>query len=108
MGVFDSSNEAFLSTDYNAKNFSSLRGPISKKKSRKTAKLVIFEKWWLQNQSNEFLLVWTNWEQQELVLLFQKTFDKHCMWWYDIQQRAKGKTTYWLNCPRGWYSENLY
>ena len=45
MGVFDSSNEAFWCTDYNAKNPTSLQGPISKKNQEKPQKIVIFEKW---------------------------------------------------------------
>ena len=45
MGVFDSSNEAFWCTDYNAKNRSSLRGPISLKIKKRRQKMVIFEKW---------------------------------------------------------------
>ena len=45
MGVFDSSNEAFWCTDYNAKNPSSLRGPISLKIKKKRKQIVILEKW---------------------------------------------------------------
>ena len=45
MGVFDSSNEAFWCTDYNAKNPSSLRGPISLKIKKKRKKNFIFKKW---------------------------------------------------------------
>ena len=42
--VFDSSNEAFWCADYNAKNLSSLRGPISLKIKNKTPKIGLFEK----------------------------------------------------------------
>ena len=43
--MFDSLNEAFWCTDYNAKNPSSLRGPISLKIKKTCQKMVISEKW---------------------------------------------------------------
>ena len=45
MGMLDSSNEAFWCTDSNAKNPSSLGGPISLKIKKNRQKMVIFEKW---------------------------------------------------------------
>ena len=43
-GLFDSLNEAFWCTDYNAKNFSSLQNQISEKNEEKPKKIGIFEK----------------------------------------------------------------
>ena len=45
MVVFDSSNEEFWCTDYNAKEPSSLWGPISLEIKKNHQKMVIFEKW---------------------------------------------------------------
>ena len=44
MGVYDSSNEAFRYTDYNAKNPSTLQSPILENIKQKSPKITIFEK----------------------------------------------------------------
>ena len=45
-GLFDSFNEAFWCTDYNAKNLRSLQSPISEKIKKNLKKIAFLKKWY--------------------------------------------------------------
>ena len=58
-GVFDSSNEAFWCTDYNAKKNPALCKVPFQKNQEKSPKITIFKKWQFFDDYHDFLRNWT-------------------------------------------------